>query len=229
MRLYADPKAAALTSVAFLVEDFEPERLAFNITAPDAPVETGVETAIDVTAKYLYGATAPGLAVEADAVLRPRTTLEDFPGYTFGRVDDTIETSREPLGVVGTTDEAGKAVAAVVLPEPQSTTRPLEAQIILRLVDTNGRTVERSLTRPVLADVDRIGIKPAFTDATGLEEGAKAEFDIMTVSPEGETIAKTGLNWTLSRIETNYQWYRDGSTWKWEAITTTREAANGTL
>ncbi|KFC69700.1 Alpha-2-macroglobulin domain protein [Devosia sp. LC5] len=229
VRLYADPKAAALTSVAFLVEDFEPERLAFDITAPDAPVETGVETAIDVTAKYLYGATAPGLAVEADAVLRPRTTLEQFPGYTFGREDDTIETSREPLGVVGTTDESGKAVAAVVLPEPQSTTRPLEAQIILRLVDTNGRTVERSLTRPVLADVDRIGIKPAFTDATGLDEGSKAEFDIVAVSPEDEAIAKTGLSWTLSRIETNYQWYRDGSTWKWEAITRTREAANGTV
>ena len=43
-------------------------------------------------------------------------------------------------------------------PTSQATTRPLEAQIILRLVDTNGRTVERSLTRPVLADVDRIGV-----------------------------------------------------------------------
>ena len=61
-------------------------------------------TQIDVAAKYLYGATAPDLAIEADAILRPRTTLDAFPGYTFGRLDDTIETSREPLGMVGTTD-----------------------------------------------------------------------------------------------------------------------------
>src|SRR5690606_20557661 len=99
-------------------------------------------------AKYLYGATAPDLAIEADAIVRPVTTLQGFPGYTFGRLDDTIETTREPLGVVGTTDASGNAVAEVTLPEPLVTTRPLEAQILLRLVDSNGRTIERSISRP---------------------------------------------------------------------------------
>jgi uncharacterized protein YfaS (alpha-2-macroglobulin family) len=228
-RLYADPEAEALSSTSFLVEDFEPERLAFEVTAPDGPMATGEVTAVDVAAKYLYGATAPNLAVEADAILSPRTTLDAFPGYTFGRVDDTVETSREPLGVVGTTDEAGNAVAEIVLPEPYATTRPLEAQVLLRLVDTNGRTIERSISRPVLATVDRIGIKPAFDDASGLAEGSQASFDIVAVSPAGEAIAKTGLNWTISRIDTNYQWYRNGSTWQWEAITTSREVATGTV
>jgi uncharacterized protein YfaS (alpha-2-macroglobulin family) len=228
-RLYADPEAEALSSTSFLVEDFEPERLAFEVTAPDGPMATGEITAVDVAAKYLYGATAPNLAVEADAILSPRTTLDAFPGYTFGRVDDTVETSREPLGVVGTTDEAGNAVAEIVLPEPYATTRPLEAQVLLRLVDTNGRTIERSISRPVLATVDRIGIKPAFDDASGLAEGSQASFDIVAVSPAGEAIAKTGLNWTISRIDTNYQWYRNGSTWQWEAITTSREVATGTV
>jgi len=227
-RLYADPKAEALSSTAFLVEDFEPERLAFDISAADTPFEIGAVTEIDVAAKYLYGATAPGLAIEADAIIRPTTALEGFAGYTFGRLDDTIETSREPLGVVGTTDASGNAVAEVVLPEPQSTTRPLEAQLLLRLVDTNGRTIERSLSRPVLATGDRIGIKPVFSDATGLAEGSEAQFDIVVVSPEGDAVAKAGLNWTISRVETNYQWYRNGSSWQWEAITTTRDVASGT-
>ena len=227
IRLYADPKAGQLANVTFLVEDFEPERLAFEVSADDGPVATDDVTPVTVSAKYLYGATAPGLAIEADAVLRPVTALKDYPGYTFGRLDDTIETSREPLGVVGTTDESGNATAEVTLPEPQATTRPLEAQIILRLVDTNGRTVERSLTRPVLADVDRIGLKPRFDPAEGLAEGSEAAFDVIAVAPTGEAIAKPGLNWRLSRVETNYQWYRDGGTWKWEAITTNREVANG--
>ena len=229
IRLFADPKAEPLTSVAFLVEDFEPERLAFEVSAPDGPMPIGEVTPIEISAKYLYGATAPGLSVEADAVIRPVNGLTDFPGYTFGRVDDTIETTREPLGVIGTTDEAGNVTAELTLPEPQSTTRPLEAQIILRLVDTNGRPVERSLTRPVLAQTDRIGIKPRFERGDGLAEGSEASFDIIAVAPTREAIAKSGLNWTLSRIETNYQWYRDSSTWKWEAITTTREVANGTI
>lgn len=227
IRLYADPEAAALTSVSFLVEDFEPERLAFEITAPEGPIEPGAVTPVDVAAKYLYGATAPGLTIEADAVIRPTSMLDGFPGYTFGRLDDTIETTREPLGTVAVTDDAGNAVAEVVLPETQVTTRPQVAQLVFRLADTNGRTVERSLSRPVLASGNRLGIKPVFADATGLTEGSEAQFEIVAVSPQGEAVA-TSFDWALSRVETNYQWYRDGSTWKWEAITTTREVANGT-
>ncbi|MEO8684521.1 MAG: alpha-2-macroglobulin family protein, partial [Devosia sp.] len=229
IRLYADPKADALTSATFLVEDFEPERLAFEITAPDAPMQIGVANPVDVAAKYLYGATAPNLSVEADALLRPVTGLDAYPGYTFGRLDDTIETSREPLGQVGVTDESGNVTADVTLPDPGQTTRPLVAQVIMRLVDTNGRTVERSLSRPVLADVDRIGVKPQFADGNGIADGSQAGFDVITVAPTGETIAKTGLTWTLSRVDSNYQWYRDGGTWKWESVTTTREVANGTV
>ncbi|MDB5527069.1 MAG: alpha-2-macroglobulin [Devosia sp.] len=229
LRLYADPKAEALTSTTFLVEDFEPERLAFEISAPDAPMQIGEPNPINVAAKYLYGATAPNLSVEADAVLRPVTTLKDYPGYTFGRLDDTMETSREPLGEVGVTDESGNVVADVTLPDPGVTTRPLEAQVIMRLVDSNGRTVERTLSRPVLATVDRIGVKPQFEDGNGIADGSQAGFDVITVAPTGETVATTGLNWTLSRVDSNYQWYRDGSTWKWESITTTREVANGSV
>lgn len=227
-RLYADPKADALSSSSFLVEDFEPERLAFDLTASDAPFVQDGTNEISVAAKYLYGATAPGLDVEADAILRPSNSLKAFPGYTFGRLDDTFQTSTEPLGVVAVTDEGGDAIAQIELPEVEATTRPLDAQILLRLVDSNGRPVQRSLTRPVLATVDRLGIKPVFTDASGLAQGTEAQFNIVAVSPEGKAIAKSGITWTISRIETNYQWYRDGSAWRWEAVTTTREVGSGT-
>ncbi|MEP7240457.1 MAG: MG2 domain-containing protein [Devosia sp.] len=230
VKFYADPKAPALNTLTFLVEDFEPERLAFDISAADAPVKIGDVTDVGVVAKYLYGATAPGLSIEADSVVRPVTSLAKYPGYTFGRTDDPAVTDREPLGVVGTTDEAGNATAEVTIPALQAaTTRPLEADIILRLVDTNGRTVERSLSRPVLAETDRIGVKPQFATGDGLAEGASAAFNIIAVAPTGELVAKTGLTWTLSRIETTYQWYRDNGTWKWEDITTTRQVANGTI
>ena len=229
IKLYADPKADPLSDLTFLVEDFEPDRLAFDVTAADSPVQTGTATPITVAAKYLYGATAPGLTIEADAVLRPTTTLAAYPGYTFGRLDDAIQTDRESLGTVGTTDDKGNATAEVTLPAPQATTRPLEADIILSLVDTNGRTVQKTLTRPVLADVDRIGIKPRFSDGDGLAAGSDATFDVVAVDPTGASIAKTGLNWTLSRVDTNYQWYRDDGAWKWEAVTTNRKVANGTV
>ena len=228
IRLYADAKAQPLTSLTFLVEDFEPERLAFEVSAPDQPIVAGDITPVDVTAKYLYGATAPGLSIEADLIVRVAPGVPGYAGYSFGRLDDVFQADFQPLGVVGTTDDSGNATAEVTVPEPEQTTRPLEAQINLRLVDTNGRTVQRSLTRPVLATTDRIGVKPQFTDQNGLAEGSEAGFDVITVAPDGKQVATTGLTWTLSRIETTYQWYRDNGTWKWEDITTTREVANGT-
>jgi len=229
IRLFADPKGDALSSTSFLVEDFEPERLAFDISAADQPIVPGEVTNVDIAAKYLYGATAPGLAIEADALIRPINGIAAFPGYVFGRQDDTTESQYEPLGVVGTTDEAGNAVAEIVLPEPQATTKPLEARLNLRLVDSNGRTIQRSLTRPVLASGDRIGVRPGFGDSAGLGEGTDATFDVITIAPTGETVATSGLTWKLSRVETNYQWYRDSGSWKWEAITTTRQVADGSV
>ena len=229
IRLHADPEADPLASVTFLVEDFEPERLAFEISAPTGTVAAGESTPVTVAAKYLYGATAPDLAIEAELVLRPVTTLAGYPRYLFGRVDDPFQPWREPLGVVGGTDESGNATAEVAIPEPQPTTRPLEAQFILRLLDSNGRAVERSLTRAVRAEVDRIGIRPRFSEADGLAQGGEAAFDVIVVAPGGEAIARPGLAWRLSRVETSYQWYRDGGVWRWEAITANREVANGTV
>ncbi|HHY49003.1 MAG TPA: alpha-2-macroglobulin [Alphaproteobacteria bacterium] len=229
VRFHADPGEPPLTSATFLVEDFEPERLAFEVSAPDAPLAIGEPAQVSVAAKYLYGATAPNLTVEADAIVRPRTDLEEYPGYTFGRLDDTFQTYYEPLGTVGLTDEAGNAVAEITLPDLPATTRPLEAQIVMRLIDTSGRTVQRSLTRPVRAQGDRIGVRPRFKAEDGLPEGSEAAFDVIAVAPDGEMVDKAGLHWTISRVETNYQWFREGGVWKWEAVTATREVANGTI
>lgn len=228
-RFYSDPTTDALTSVSFLVEDFEPERLAFDVTAPDAALVPEEATEVSVSARYLYGATAPGLSVEADTVVKPVSTLSSQPGYFFGRTDDAFETDRQSLGVVGTTDELGNATAEIVVPEPGTTTRLLEAQVLLNLIDSNGRPVQRSFTRTLVSDGDRIGIKPAFADAAGLQQGASAGFDIVTVDGEGKQVAREGLTWRLSRIDTTYQWYRDNGAWKWEAVTSTNEVANGTL
>jgi uncharacterized protein YfaS (alpha-2-macroglobulin family) len=226
---HADPQESALSSTSFLVQDFEPERLAFAVRADDVPLVPGEVTAVDVTASYLYGATAPGLAIEADAIIRPLQALADFPGYVFGREDDETQSQFEPLGVVGVTDEAGNAVAEIVLPEPEYSTRPMEARVNLRLIDSNGRAIQRSIVRPVLADTVRLGIKPAFEDATSLGDGSEASFDVIAVAPNGEMVASEGLNWRLSRIETNYQWYRSSGVWRWEAVVTSREVANGAI
>jgi uncharacterized protein YfaS (alpha-2-macroglobulin family) len=228
VRLYADPKQAALTSTSFKVEDFEPERLAFEISTPQGPVTAGEVTEVSVAAKYLYGATAPGLDIEADSIVRAVPTLNDFPGYVFGREDDTFTTDYQPLGSVGTTDDEGNATAEITIPEPPATTRPLTATLAVRLIDTSGRAIQRNLTRPVTPLTDLIGLKPQFSEDDGLDENSNSAFDVIVVGTDGKQKAEAGLEWSLKRIETNYQWYRENGSWRWEAVTTEREVGNGT-
>ena len=160
---------------------------------------------------------------------RPRTTLEGYPGYTFGREDDTIQTDQDPLGTVGTTDEAGNAVAEVTLPEPQATTRPLDAQIVMRLIDSNGRPVD---PQPDPAGSGRHQPHRHQAGLFRLRTRRRQPRRASTSSPSPPTARlppRPASTWTLSRITTTYQWYRDNGTWKWEAITSTTKVANGTV
>ncbi len=227
-RLYADPKGDAIGDVAFLVEDFEPERLAFDIETEAKVLGRTTPNNVDILAKYLYGATAPGLRVEGDITVRPVTSMEAYPGYSFGLADDAASSFRQPLDLYAETSEDGTAVAEITLPTLMTTTRLLEGEVILRLTDTNGRAVERRLKRPIEAAGPAIGIKSLF-EGEDVPEGGDARFEAIMVGQDGARTAATGLEWTVDRIETDYQWYRVDGNWRYEPVTTTERVASGTI
>ena len=71
VRLYADPKGSSIAETSVLVEDFQPERLAFELETDAKAIGTTTPAIIDLTARYLYGATAPGLSIDGDIDIRP--------------------------------------------------------------------------------------------------------------------------------------------------------------
>ena len=73
-----------------------------------------------------------------------------------------------------------------------------------------------------------IGVKPAFSGRS-LADGANADFDVVMASPDGKTIARSGLRYELLKVETSYQWYRQNSSWDFEPIKRTERIANGTI
>ena len=150
MKLYADPEGDALADVAILVEDFVPERLAFTLSTDAKRLSAGPPSRVDLEARYLYGAPAPGLSVDGDIQVSPARTVDGFPGYVFGLAEDTVRPVRRPLDLVETTDDQGRATLVIGLPDdlPVST-RPFAGKVIVRLADTNGRAVERTLDLPV--------------------------------------------------------------------------------
>ena len=128
VRLYADPKGSSLAETSVLVEDFQPERLAFDLVTEAKSIGTTTPAVIDLTARYLYGATAPGLSIDGDIDIRPAATLAGFDGYHFGLADEQIDPIRDPIDLGAVTDEDGKATLEVGLPElpvaDQAASRP---------------------------------------------------------------------------------------------------------
>jgi uncharacterized protein YfaS (alpha-2-macroglobulin family) len=226
MQVFADPKGTALAEKTFLVDDFVPDRIEFDMTSEAKEIEVGTPVSVSVDGRFLYGAPAAGLALEGEIALKPTRDSADFPGYQFGLADEEeTEAVRTTLDALDPTDEEGKASIDATIAEAPSTTQLVKAEITLRMREAGGRAVERSLSLPVKADGGRIGIKPEFSG--DLPENAVGSFNVIYVDPDGQKQAKPGLLWRLVKIDRDFQWYRDGSAWRYEPVTKTRQVANG--
>ena len=162
-------------------------------------------------------------------LVSPAASRPGFAGYTFGVKDDeTSSNERTPLEGLPETDANGVATFEASLPKPPSSSRPQEAQFFIRMVESGGRAVERKLTLPVAPKAAMIGIKPLFADKS-VAEGDKADFDIVYVTPDGQAQARSGMRYELLKLESRYQWYRQGSSWEYEPVKSTKRVSDGEI
>lgn len=228
-RAYTDPKAAPVGQTSFMVEDYVPERIEFNISSKEKALKPEVPVELKVDGHFLYGAPASGLQLEGDMLVAPAAERPGYPGYQFG-VDDeeTAGNERTPIENLPEADASGVATFPVGLAKAPTSTRPQEAQIFIRMAEVGGRAVERKLVLPIAPTAAMIGVKPLFGDKS-VAEGDKASFDVTFVAPDGKPIAREGLRYELLKVESRYQWYRQNSSWDYEPVKTTTRVADGDL
>lgn len=225
---HAAPDDPALAEARFLVEDFVPDRIEFDLTADAAVLVRDATATANVQGRFLYGAPAAGLRVEGEITVKPAETLAAYLGYRFGLSDEEVTPLREPLAGLPSTDGAGRADFDLRLASLPDTTRPLEATVTVRMREGGGRAVERALTLPVSPAGAMIGIRPNFAgDRVG--EGENARFDVIAIDESGARAAESGLTWQLFKVERNYQWYRLNGSWSFEAVDFTRLVADGRI
>ncbi|WP_415183679.1 alpha-2-macroglobulin family protein [Phaeovulum sp.] len=225
--VFADTKAAPLSSAKVLVEDFLPERIDFDLTLPEGILPAGSLPEMGLSARYLFGAPGAGLAVEGGVRLVAADSVPGFEGYRFGRHDDIFSPWFDSIAGAET-DDQGKAQLFLSLPEMGADgQRPLQATFTVDVREGSGRPVERSLSRIVLPREPVIGIKPMFSDDT-VGEGDEARFQIAAVGPDGQPAAMK-VHWVMNRVETRYQWYSLYGSWNWEGVTSRTRVAEGDL
>jgi uncharacterized protein YfaS (alpha-2-macroglobulin family) len=228
VRAYADPKRPAIGESAFMVEDYVPDRLEFELKPQVERLARNIPAEIALEGRFLYGAPAAHLDLEGEVVVAPAASLAGFAGYRFGAADDEFAAEQQTLDDLPQTDARGQARFTVNLDKLPQVQRLLEARIAIRMAEAGGRAVERKITLPVAPSGDMIGVKPLFSGKS-LGENEQAGFDVVVVQPDGKAAARQGLRYELLKIESRYQWYRQGGSWNYEPIKSTRRVADGTL
>ncbi|MFN3846993.1 MAG: alpha-2-macroglobulin family protein [Paracoccaceae bacterium] len=214
LEVLADPDAPPLTSKTFLVEDFLPERIDFDLDVGDYDLRLGDVPVLTLSARYLFGAAAADLAIEGEVLLRAAKEVAGFDGYVFGPHDAPFDARLESFGGERTAED-GSAVLNLILPAVDAPQQPLEALFTVRLAEGSGRPVERRITKLLSPSTPIIGVKPMF-DAV-VAEGTEARFSVIGLGADGKPAPMTA-DWQVTRIETNYQWYQSFGSWNWEPV-----------
>src|ERR1700716_3254181 len=221
-RALIDPKGSSVGETSFMVEDYVPERIEFDLSSKEKQIKAEVPVELKVDGHFLYGAPASGLQLEGDMLVAPAASgRPGYPGYQFGVADEeTASNERTPIENLPEADANGVATFPVSLAKAPTSTRPQEAQIFIRMAEAGGRAVERQLVLPVAPGPPLIGLQPLFGDKS-VAEGDKAGFDVVFVAPDGKQLARDRLRYELLKIESRYQWYRQSSSWEYEPVKTT--------
>ena len=223
LEVLAEADGDVLASQTVLVEDFLPERIDFDLSLAEPDLRLGDVPMLNVEASYLFGAPGADLAVEGEVRLSALSSLAAWPGYVFGRHDQPF--SAELASFSGyRTDAAGLAVIDAALPEVDDPKRPLEARFTVRVAEGSGRPVERRMVQLLAPSAPIIGLKPLFDEV--VPEGEKARFNLIGIGPDNAATPMQ-VQWKLTRIETDYQWYQSNGTWNWEPVIRRTPVAEG--
>ncbi|MGC2408995.1 MAG: alpha-2-macroglobulin [Methyloceanibacter sp.] len=229
---YTDPKRPAIGEASFLIEDYVPDRLEFDLATTATSISPTTPAKVSLDGRFLYGAPASGLELDGEIRIAKASERPGYAGYVFGLNEDDSESEDEadtiPLADLPETDAAGKATFTASLAKVPASTRPQEAEIVVRMAEPGGRAVERKLTLPVTPSAPMIGAKPLFSGKS-LGESDTASFDVVMVAPDGKPMTKTGLHWQLLHVESKYQWYRSEGYWQYEPVKVTRRVADGSV
>ena len=182
-KVHADPKADPIAQVAFLVEDFVPERLELKLEPAAQALSPEQPGTIKLAGRYLYGPPAAGLAVEGEIVVKPspRTICRALPATSSASPTSRSAPVRKPLEGLPATDADGKAdvaVAAAGAAQDQPAARGRRDPEAAR---SRAAAPSSAPSRcPSTCKTPRIGIKPLFA-GNQVGEGEPARFEAIVL------------------------------------------------
>ena len=205
----------AVGNTSFSVEDFVPQRIKVTLEGDsETPIKKGGTQDITAEARFLYGAPGAGLTVQATSrvQLEPTPFAGSFDGFRFGEYDSVF---REQIIELDDQTADGAGIATLRLqPEARigsNAGRPLRLKTVVDVLEPGGRAVSESISVPYRPQELYLGIKD---NSPASDQGETKSFDLVAVNDDGAATSAT-INWKVISINYHYDWYRDGSSWRW--------------
>lgn len=211
--------------LSFAVEDFAPQRLGVTLDGDAArPVGAGEARKIAVNARFLYGATGAGLAVQAEA--RLRADDNPFPQYKDYRFGDEKAPFHEKLVELpaSLTDAQGRAFEAFDAKQAGDTNQPLAVQVTASVFEPGGRPVAETVNLKLRTKSRYFGVKPTQTSSG---DHPAMSFDLLAVDAKGERAATPHVAWTLISENWDYDWFQENGKWSWRRTNRDTVVAKG--
>jgi len=192
----------------FFVEEFVPERMRVNVEPAKPHVVAGESATFDVSAEYLFGASAEGSQVNATCKMRPMDyTPEGWDEYTFGPAGfETEEMSSTDLDQV--TAEIGSDGKATVTCDTTELSGARSAKLSVEvsvLEAGSGRSTDEHALAWLHPERHGIGLK---TDVDEVEPGDTFTVEGVTTDWLGEKVSSVGnVNVEFIALEHMYSYY----------------------
>ncbi len=210
------------------VQDFVPNRLAVDLSPDRTSVAAGAPATIAVNARYLYGAPAADLEVDAHVQLQADTSPIAEPGWQFGRAGEQLNTDSQDLDGPKT-DAQGRSSVVVDLDKlkvPQ-TSLPLRADVTVSVAEPGGRATERQTSLKLATHPVLLGLRPPFADGH-LDEGEAAAVAAAAFAPDGTRVA-AHADFRLVEEVTDYHYFSENGAWQWKVSTHDRPVTFGAI
>ncbi|MDR1136953.1 MAG: hypothetical protein LBK91_01405, partial [Synergistaceae bacterium] len=193
--VYIPGEDTPIASKTFIVEDFVPPKIEVAVSSDQRELSFGDEPALDIAAKYLFGAVGDGLSYEVETTLIPREySHPDWPYYTFA---DNRVTFTPSNNLVSNGTLSSDGTASVILENLRHDAKSyLDAVFRVGVREDGGRWVYKSLSIPYYPRSTFLGIKTPLgmnTTNTGIPLAFAA------VDKDGKPMSPENVSLTISR------------------------------
>lgn len=189
------------------IETIKPNRLKINLGLPGTMLQASTqEVPVQLSSAWLTGATASRLKANVEMSLsKVNTQFKNYGQYLFNNPATDFTTVKSEV-FNGVLDAQGKADFMLKLPVAVNAPGMLNANLTTRVFEPGGDASVYTQSIPFSPFTSYVGINMNQPQGRYVETDRDHTFDIVTVTPQGQLVSRSNLEYKIYRVNWSWWW-----------------------